>query len=45
VDDSIEDVIALIDELTVVDEDDVPSAALEGCPRAWPTSVAEGLQP
>jgi len=45
VNDPVEEVIALIDELTVVDRDDVRQRLWEAIPRQGPAYVAEGIQP
>jgi DNA-binding IclR family transcriptional regulator len=43
--DPVEEVIALIDELTVVDRDDLRQRLWEAIPRQGPAYVAEGIQP
>jgi DNA-binding IclR family transcriptional regulator len=45
VNDPVEEVIALIDELTVVDRDDVRQRLWEAIPRQGPAYVADGIQP
>jgi DNA-binding IclR family transcriptional regulator len=45
VNEPVEEVIALINELTVVDRDDVRQRLWEAIPRQGPAYVAEGIQP
>jgi DNA-binding IclR family transcriptional regulator len=45
VNDPVEEVIALINELTVVDREDVRQRLWEAIPRQGPAYVAEGIQP